>query len=95
MEDPNALLKLFASAGLGAVWQWLFFGPKKFNDWAAWGLLVGASVVLYFWATPSMLTDFQGNWRIGIVGLISFILQAKGTGSAMSAAKAAPKSNSL
>jgi hypothetical protein len=95
MNDPSALLKLFASGALGFVFQWAMFAPKKVPSWVAWAALVVASALLYWWATPTLLAEIQANWRFAIVGLVSFILAAKGTGSAAKAAGIAPGSNSL
>jgi hypothetical protein len=96
MDQQNeALLHLFAAAGLGFAHQWLLFGPAKVKPWIAWASLAFCTLALYWWATPSFVADFAANWRLSIVGVVSFFLTAKGTGSSAAAAKAAPKSNSL
>ena len=96
MDAQNsALLKLFAAAAVGYVYQLVLFGPKKVASWMAWGALAATTVLVYWWATPMFVADFHENWRLFGVGLISFFLTAKGTGSSAAAAKVAPKSNSL
>lgn len=94
MEDQNALLlKLFSAGALGYVIQWTLFAPKKVASWVAWGALIAASVLLYWWATPTLTTDWAANWRYSIVGLISFFLTARGTGATAVSANTAPPTN--
>lgn len=96
MDPQNAaLLKLFAAAGVGYAYQWFLFGPQKIKSWLAWCALGVTTLLMYWWANPSFLPDFGSNWRLAIVGIISFFLTAKGTGSTAAAAKIAPKSNTL
>ena len=95
MDDPNIAIKLFASMGLGYLYQWILFGPQKIASWIAWSAMGASTLILYFWATPSAITDFQTNWRFALVGLVQFFLAAKGTGSSAAAAGAAPRSNTL
>ena len=75
MNDPNALLRLFAAAALGWVNQWALMGPKKIPSWVAWGVLGGATIVLYWWSSPTAISDFASNWRTAIVGVVSFFLE--------------------
>lgn len=91
----EALLHLFAAAAVGYVHQVVLFGPRKIPSWIAWAALTATTLLVYWWATPSAVADFQSNWRFTIVSVVSFFLTAKGTGSSAAAAKVAPKSNTL
>jgi len=95
MDQNEALLKLFAAAAVGFVYQWILFGPAKIKSWIAWSALAVTTLVVYWWANPGAVAEFQSNWRYAIVSVVSFFLTAKGTGSTAAAAKAAPKSNTL
>lgn len=94
-QTNDALLKLFAASGLGFVIQWALFGPKNVKTWIAWSALAGATVLIYWWMTPTAFSDFTANWRYTVVSIISFFLTAKGTGASAKAAKVAPPTNSL
>jgi hypothetical protein len=94
-KTADALLKLFAAGAVGFIFQWMMFGPAKVKWYFSWPALAAATVLIYWWATPTFVADFHANWRFFIVGIISFFLTAKGTGSTAANAKVAPKSNSL
>lgn len=95
VQDPSALLRLFAAGALGWLMQATLFGPKKVPTWFAWSALGLGTLLIYWWATPTAVSEFQSNWRFAVVGVVSFFLTAKGTGSAAAAAKIAPKTDSL
>jgi len=95
MEDQGALLNLFSAMALGWVHQWVMMGPKNVPVLLAYGSLAIATVLLYWWATPEAVTQFQANWRFALVGVINFFLAARGTGAVSAAAKAAPKTDTI
>jgi len=91
MEDIRAI----SVVALGAIAQWALFGPKKFPTWAAWAIISGVGAALYFWFTPTAITDFGSNWRTALYGLVLFVMSAKGVGSTLKAGGLAPGSNTL
>jgi len=91
MEDIRAI----SVVALGAIAQWALFGPKQFPNWLAWGIIAGVGGVLYFWFTPTAVTNFSANWRTELYAVIMFVMSAKGIGSGLKAMNLAPGSNSL
>lgn len=94
MNDYAALLPLMAAAALGWVHQATLMAPTSVRTWKAYAALGLATVVLYYWATPDSVAQFRENWRLAIVGIISFFLTARGVGIATVEAKLAPATDS-
>lgn len=83
---------LIGQVALGYAFQWLR-GLKNVPNWLVWCGLTATSLGVYLWVTPAV--DLFGNWRGALAGFVSFLLAAKGGGSASADAKTAPRMNSI
>lgn len=90
----NADLALLGQVVLGYVWQWVRSFARVPN-WVSWPVMGLSAIAVYVWITPTVVTDWQANWRFAVAGCVSFILAARGAASTTSEAKAAPQTNSL
>jgi hypothetical protein len=90
----NTDLALLGQLVLGYVMQWAR-SFKNVPNWATWAVFVAASIAVYVWITPTVVTDFTGNWRTAVAACVSFILATRGVAATTKEVKAAPPTNSL
>jgi len=91
--DPVALagIRTLALAGLGFAFQWVR-GQRRIPNWISYSGLVLFGAGTFLWATPGWNT---GDWRLTVFNLATFVLAARGAGSASKDAKVAPAANSM
>lgn len=93
MHQPEIML--LVTGGLGLLFQWLLFGPKKVPLWLTYLVIALASMVGY---AITLEKAPAGDWsgiRAVAVGFITFALQLRGAAGGLKDAKLAPPTNSL
>jgi hypothetical protein len=88
------LTPLGIAAGIGYLWQWAR-GPKKIPNWLGYIVAGAVTIGAWVWVTPDAEKIVNANWRQAVAGIIGMYLTARGTASASSEAKIAPKTNSI
>jgi uncharacterized membrane protein AbrB (regulator of aidB expression) len=87
-------LQLLGGVVIGWVVQKFARAPKSIPAWVTWVGIAIAGVGVYIWVTPDVGKVFAENWRAGLAGLITFLLQIRGSASTSSDTRLAPATDS-
>ncbi len=87
-------LQLLGGVVIGWLVQQFARAPKSIPAWVSWAGIGLAGVGVYIWVTPDVGKVFAENWRVGVAGLITFLLQIRGSASTSSDVKLAAATDS-
>lgn len=92
-SDVQAL-QVFVAGIAGGLFQKFARAPQGVPMWVFYAGVGAAAAALYFWATPDVVTQFQGNWRAALMGMASWALMVRGGAASAKDMKLAGAANS-